>query len=169
MITTAAPGARIVIAGSPNRPATFTDAMIAAGYPTQLDSGMCALVTADDTPDVEGLRTLTGIIEAYEAEMDRVCATYVQCTSAIAAAAGAPVGPDSVAPDGHASIQGHQEMAEAIWPVVAEALGPDEKQARPNAWPEGAATAVGRGRWRPWRARRSEPRAAGGWRTASRG
>jgi lysophospholipase L1-like esterase len=125
VITEAAPEARIVIAGSPNRPATFVDALIAAGVDFQLGSGMCALITADGSPDVDALRTLTGIIEAYEAEMVRVCATYEQCTSAVAAAAAAaPIGPDSIALDRqHSSIQGHPEIAEAIWPVVAEALG----------------------------------------------
>jgi lysophospholipase L1-like esterase len=122
-ITESAPDARVVIVGNQNRPSTFADAVIAGGDVPIPGSSICELFTADGGRNEEGLATLTSIIEAYEAEMDRVCAAYAQCTSAIAEAAAAPISPESIAADGHASIQGHRELAEAVWPVVQRAMG----------------------------------------------
>jgi lysophospholipase L1-like esterase len=123
-IVAAAPETHIVLLGSPNRPATYVDALIAQDDALSPDDSICDLFTEDGAANPEGIATLTDIIEAYEAEMDRVCATYAQCTSAIAAAVAAPIGPGSIAEDlQHSSIQGHRELAEAIWPVVEEALG----------------------------------------------
>ncbi len=123
-IVAAAPETHIVILGSQNRPATFVDALIARDDPLIPGDSICELFTEDGAANPEGIGTLTDIIEAYEAEMDRVCATYEQCSSAIAASAEAPIGPDSIAADQqHSSVQGHRELAEAVWPVVEEALG----------------------------------------------
>lgn len=124
VITAEAPEARIVVVGSQNRPAAFADALIAKGEPGLPDGTICSIFGEGGTVNTEGVQTLTAIIEAYEAEMERVCATYEQCTNAIAEAAAAAISADSIAADlQHASIQGHQEIATAVWPVVEEALG----------------------------------------------
>lgn len=64
--------------------------------------------------------TLTGIIEGYEKEQARVCATYEQCSTDEGVFAGFVDGPDT-AILGHLTVAGHAQAAALIWPKV-EAL-----------------------------------------------
>ena len=69
-------------------------------------------------------KTLTTIIEAYEAEQARVCAKYRQCHTDGGVRAAYQDKPEDFAPDWvHHNIAGQNAEAAITWPVVEKILG----------------------------------------------
>ena len=123
-IVEAAPETHIVILASQNRPATFVDALIARDDPLIPGDSICELFTEDGRGEPRGHRDAhrhhrglrgrdgPGVRHLRPVHQRHRCGGQ------------APIGPDSIAADQqHSSVQGHRELAEAVWPVVEEALG----------------------------------------------
>lgn len=125
LIAEASPMTQILVVSIIGRPATLAAAL--GDEPSWVadhsGTGMCDLFDAAGQASEENIARLTAIIEGYEAEVARVCATVPQCSGDGGALAGlvpdiSEYSGDSV----HLSAAGHARVAETIWPVVAELL-----------------------------------------------
>jgi hypothetical protein len=124
VIVEASPNSRILLVTQPGRPAT--GAVSVASHPEAkvLGTGMCDGFNLDGSLNQEHIATLTAIIESYEAEQRRVCATVPQCSTDGGAFAGTVDDITDVVPGdwNHRSVQGHARLAEALWPTVSDLL-----------------------------------------------
>ena len=86
---------------------------------------MCDLFDRTGNVSAQQVATLTGIVEAYEAEQGRVCAEVPPGSTADGALARyTPTVDDFVAGDWkHPSVTGLARVAAAAWPVVERLLG----------------------------------------------
>jgi lysophospholipase L1-like esterase len=126
VITQEAPAAQIVLAGSVRRPAAYVDVLEANPQLPRLRGmgGPCDLFDAAGNRNDAGIATVTGIVDAYEAEMAAACAEYATCDDALESLRSIELDAGSFSQDVfHPSIEGHREIAEAMWPRVAELLG----------------------------------------------
>jgi len=86
-------------------------------------TGECDFFGPDEALDAEHFNTLTSIIELYEAEEARVCATVPNCgTDDGSHAAYADRRENSSADWNHLNVHGQAAAAEITWPVVAAPL-----------------------------------------------
>jgi lysophospholipase L1-like esterase len=85
----------------------------------------CAMFSANRKVNSTEVQRLTAILEAYEAELGRACEGIPQCHTDGGALARHPGGRLAEYGNdlGHPSVLGHQQWAEAIWPVVATTMG----------------------------------------------
>ena len=124
-ITQEAPEARILMLTQLGRPATYAPSVAAipeARAAATSSDGACSLFDAAGNIDEQGIRELTALIEAYEAEQARVCAMFPQC--AIADVRGFQDRLELFSNDyGHLAPAGHAAVAETVWPHVARLLG----------------------------------------------
>lgn len=126
-IVEASPKVTVVLASGPGRPADYAKAI--ATLPTTpvelVGQEPCAMFSANGKVNATEVKRLTSIIESYEAELGRACEGIPQCHTDGGALARHPGGMlEEYGNDlGHASILGHARWAEAIWPVVATAMG----------------------------------------------
>jgi hypothetical protein len=127
-ITSESPNTKILVVGQAGRPSIdFVRELVAhdpsakAGL-TEPDSP-CTFFDADGKIHREGFETLTGIIEAYEAEQTRVCAQYPNCATDGGVRAAYRDTLENFSPDwAHLNIKGQAAQAELIWPVVEDLL-----------------------------------------------
>ena len=78
----------------------------------------------------ENFETLTGIIEAYEAEQQRQCDLVPQCqTDEGARAAYVDVLENFSSDWNHLNVDGQAAAAELVWPVVVDMLGLEDDSA----------------------------------------
>jgi hypothetical protein len=127
-ITSQSPNTRILVVGQPGRPSVdFVEELVA--HDPSAKAGLtepgnpCTFFDADGAIFPEGLETLTGIIEAYEAEQARVCAEYPNCATDGGVRAAYQDTLENFSPDwAHLNIKGQAAEAELIWPVVEELL-----------------------------------------------
>lgn len=126
VIADASPKTTIVLLSSLGRPASYADYL--ETLPTSQHAGEaggpCAFFTPSGERAPEGIANLTAIIEGYEAELDRVCATVSQCRRDGGLFKTYADTAEGIAIDGqHLSIVGHARTAELLWPLVVEVLG----------------------------------------------
>ena len=87
-------------------------------------SGICDFYDAQGRPNAAAFRTLTKIIDGYEAEQARVCSTVPNCrTDGGVRAAYVDVLENFSSDWAHLNVRGQAQEAKIIWPVVASALG----------------------------------------------
>src|SRR5215207_3805234 len=127
VIMETSPDSQILVVSQQGRPAM--DAAVMAKDPSVwnkfVGSGICDLFDSDGSLNQEHIATLTGIIESYEAEQSRVCATVPQCSTDEGVFSGMAYElADWVAGDwNHLNVRGQARRAEVIWPIVADLLG----------------------------------------------
>ncbi len=126
-IVETSPNSQIVLVSQPGRPIVEVEVIVPA-FPAlrreSTGSEPCAFFNPDGSLNQEHIAGLTAIIESYEAELQRVCATVPQCSTDDGAFARyVPVPTDRSSDGNHVSVQGHARLAEVIWPIVADRLG----------------------------------------------
>ena len=126
VLVTSSPRVTVVLVGGAGRPARYAAAI--ASLPTTppdlVGSGPCALFSANRVVNPSEVARLTGLMDAYEAELARACAGIPQCHTDRGAAARVKDSLDGLGSDlGHQSVLGHQRTAAAVWPEVARLLG----------------------------------------------
>jgi len=126
VIVEASPNSRILMVSQPGRPAEYAAALEnnpdAKAVVTGM--GMCDLFDPDGKLNQEHVATITAIIESYEAEQARVCATVPQCSTDNGAFATYVDDITRLVPDdwAHLSAEGQARLAEIIWPVISNLL-----------------------------------------------
>jgi Tol biopolymer transport system component len=124
VITGTAPDARILMVSQSGRPATYAELLMDHPEAIMGGTGICDFFDPDGQVVPEALDTLTGIIEAYEAEQARVCALYPQCGTDDGLMTTWVDDATLLSHDwNHLSVEGHARKAEMLWPVVADILG----------------------------------------------
>lgn len=127
VIVETSPDSHILVVSQQGRPAR--DAAVMAEDPSVwkkfVGSGICDLFDSDGSINQEHIATLTGIIESYEAEQSRLCATVPQCSTDEGVFSGMAYDlADWVAGDwNHLNVRGQARKSEIIWPIIAELLG----------------------------------------------
>ena len=123
VITDESPQTRVVVVGQLGRPATAAAAI--AGDPGSkagvTGTGICDFFDPNGTLVPSKIAALTAIIEGYESEQARVCATYPQCSTDDGAFAAFVDTPGGLV-FGHLTIAGHKQAATLIWPKVLPLL-----------------------------------------------
>lgn len=127
-ISTASPNTRVLVVGQLGRPSVeFVQELVAhdPGAKSGLTgSGICDFYDPDDNLVEANFETLTGIINAYEAEQARVCAAVSNCQTDGGVRAAYVDTIENFSPDwAHLNIAGQAAEAELIWPVVEDLLG----------------------------------------------
>ncbi len=125
VISETSPDTRIVVVGQRGRPAMLATHFPVVAEPPAPGTESCEFVNADGEWVHENAEYLTGIIEAYEAEQERVCAEFPSCVDDGGANATFEDKEEYLAGgDGnHLTTRGQAATAALIWPVVAEVLG----------------------------------------------
>ena len=128
IIADRSPDSKILIVGQLGRPRiAYLNELIAQHpelKPAMSGDGMCDLLGTDGKPSEEHLKTLTAIIESYDAEEARVCAKVPNCRTDGGVRAAYVDTIDNFSSDfNHLNIRGQAAEAELIWPVVAKTLG----------------------------------------------
>lgn len=127
IIAQAAPDAHVLLVGQLGRPRQeFVEELVAYEPSLQADmtgTGVCDFFTPDGELSDENFAALTAIIDGYEAEQARICATYENCATDGGARAAYVDTIDNFSSDlNHLNVRGQAAAAELIWPVVAEYL-----------------------------------------------
>ena len=123
VITDESPQTRVLVVGQLGRPATAAAAIAEdpgskAGV---TGTGICDFFDPDGSLVPSKMAALTAIIEGYESEQARVCATYPQCSTDDGAFAAFVDTPGGLV-FGHLTIAGHNQAATLIWPKVQPLL-----------------------------------------------
>src|SRR4051794_5688195 len=126
-ITTAAPKAKVLIVGQLGRPSATFVATLVDKHPTVkaelTGSGPCDFYDEGGHLNKAGFRTLTKIINRYEAEEARVCSAFKNCaTDGGVRAAYTDTLANFTNDWNHINVRGQAQEAEIIWPVVAKLL-----------------------------------------------
>ncbi len=123
VITQASPKTRVLVVGQMGRPANAAAAI--AEDPGSMagvtGTGVCDFFDPSGTLVPSKLAALTAIIEGYEKEQARVCASYTQCSTDKGAFA-AFIDTPATLVSGHLTIAGHTKAADLIWPEVQPLL-----------------------------------------------
>jgi hypothetical protein len=128
LIARQAPHATILLVSWPGRPLQASKAIIGtAAVPTQSGSGMCSPFDPNLRLDMKHIRTLTGIIEGYESELAKVCATVPECHTDNGRATHFQVRASyyNYSNDWdwqHYNVAGLAALARFMWPTVAKIL-----------------------------------------------
>jgi lysophospholipase L1-like esterase len=127
-IHSAAPDAHVLLVGQRGRPsADFVKTLVAA-HPyleaTLEGDGPCDAYDTSGNFSTASFKTLTDIIDSYEAEQARVCAEFTGCTTDKGALATQFVESLDYYSEGfdHLNVTGQARMAEIVWPVVQQLL-----------------------------------------------
>ncbi len=127
VIVDASPDSRILLVSIVGRPATYAAAVATkpAVAASMGGTGMCDFFDPAGNLNQEHLVTLTGIVESYEAEQERVCALVPQCSGDDGALASLVDDISDLVPGdwNHLTAHGHARVAETMWPTVAQLLG----------------------------------------------
>ena len=127
-ITDASPKSTILIVGQLGRPRVAYIKQLVAKDPSAKDdmtgSGVCDFYDGNGKLSLKGFATLTTIVNAYEAELARVCATFPNCHTAEGVRATYVDKLDTFSSDwNHLNVHGLAGEAALEWPVVAKLLG----------------------------------------------
>jgi len=127
LISTASPNTRILVVGQFGRPSiSFVEELVAHAPTVKAaltGTGMCDFYDPDGNIVEANFETLTGIIEAYEAEQARVCAEVPNCqTDGGVRAAYVDTLENFLSDWAHLNVAGQAAQAELMWPVVEELL-----------------------------------------------
>jgi len=124
-----APHATILLMSRPGRPLPDSKAIIgtpgAAAPISQAQSGsdICSPFDPDLRLDMKHITTLTGIIEGYEPEQAKVCATVPECHTDNGRATHFQVPASYYSSDWeHLNVTGLAALAAFMWPTVAKIL-----------------------------------------------
>ena len=133
-IVSASPESHILMVGQLGRPdPAYIEELVAAApemKPALTGPAPCGFYNADGELVEENFETLTGIIEAYEAEQQRQCDLVPQCrTDEGARAAYVDVLENFSSDWNHLNVDGQAAAAELVWPVVVDMLGLDDDSA----------------------------------------
>jgi len=124
-IVEATPNSRILIVSQVGRPAEYA-AVVARNSDAKAmyqGNGICDMFNPDGTINQEHIDTLTSIVQLYEAEQARVCATFPQCSTDGGALATYQDSLGNLTSDWtHLTVPGQAKLAEIMWPVVANLL-----------------------------------------------
>ncbi|MBT2519340.1 hypothetical protein J7E29_18005 [Streptomyces sp. ISL-90] len=128
LITTASPESIILIVGQLGRPSVdFVEQLVAHDPSVTASlsgSGPCDFLDAHGNIVPENFATLTDIIDRYEAEETRVCASVQHCYTDGGVRAAYVDSLDNFSSDwNHLNVRGQAAEAELIWPVVESVLG----------------------------------------------
>jgi hypothetical protein len=127
VVTVASPDSRILVVGQLGRPSRSFVKKLVAEDPTVkaglTGSGMCDFFGPDGALNKKAFDTLTSIIEDYETEQARVCATVPNCRTDDGARAAYADRLENFSSDwNHLNVRGQAEAAEITWPAVAALL-----------------------------------------------
>ena len=127
VIIAASPNSKILLVGQFGRPdATYIEQLVAAHpelKPSMQGTGPCDSFDPSGNINQQGIATLTGIIDAYEAEENRVCAQVPQCANDGGVRKQWVDHLDWYSSDfGHLNVTGLAHVAEQLWPVVQQLL-----------------------------------------------
>ncbi len=128
VISTASAKSRILVVGQLGRPSPAYIEKLVAKDPTVrtslTGSGECDFYRPDGQLAKERFDNLTSIIESYEAEQARVCATVPNCGTDDGVRAAYVDRLENFSSDwSHLNVRGQAAAAEVAWPVVAADLG----------------------------------------------
>jgi hypothetical protein len=127
VVTKASPNSRILVVGQLGRPSPSFVKKLVAKDPTVKSgltgTGMCDFFRPDGALNNKAFDTLTAIIEDYETEQARVCATVPNCRTDDGARAAYVDRLQNFSSDwNHLNVRGNAEAAEIAWPAVAALL-----------------------------------------------
>ena len=127
-ITAASPNTKILVVGQFGRPSIPFVQKLVAHDPAVKASlsgvGRCDFFDMDGKVVPKNFETLTGIIDAYEAEQARVCGAFPNCRTDGGARAAYVDVLENFSPDwAHLNVKGQAAEASLIWPVVEDLLG----------------------------------------------
>jgi hypothetical protein len=120
------PGIQVVLVTGAGRPDRWAAAVAKAPTTPEdlIGSDPCVLFSAPHRVNRAEVRHLTALMEQYEAELGKACQGIPQCHTDGGAASHIQ---DTIEDYGvdlqHNSVLGHNHIAAAVWPVVAQALG----------------------------------------------
>jgi hypothetical protein len=118
------PETTILLMSQPGRPLPASKAIV--GTPAarvQSGSDICSPFDPYLKLDLGHITTLTAIIEGYEAELAKVCATIAQCHTDDGHASQFQVPTSYYSSDwNHLNVTGLAALAKAMWPTVAHVL-----------------------------------------------
>jgi hypothetical protein len=120
------PETKVIIVSQFGRPSGYATMLEELGATDrETGTGMCDMFDpSTGARSEEHVETLTGIIEAYEAEASRVCERFPNCFTDGGLLATLVENPDFYSDDlNHLNARGQAWIAESIWLVVADALG----------------------------------------------
>lgn len=128
LISSTSPTTKILVVGQLGRPSPDFIEQLVTHEPdikaSLTGNGPCDFFRPDGSLALDGFETLTGIIEAYEAEQARVCEATPNCRTDGGVRAAYVDKLDNFAPDwAHLNVTGQAAVAALIWPVVEEFLG----------------------------------------------
>lgn len=129
-ITTAAPDAAVLMVDQLGRPSTSYVQELVAAHPEQQAAltwdDECSFFDPSGQLSPAGFANLTEVIERFEAEQARVCATVPTCrTDGGARAAYVDTFENMSADFAHLNARGNAAAAALVWPIVADMLGVD--------------------------------------------
>lgn len=127
VITSASPNSRILVVGQPGRPDADFIRQTVAAHPQRKKgfegNGPCDFYDRSGTIDEQHIQTLSNIIDAYEAEENRVCLLVPNCADDGGARKQWVDHLDWFAPDlAHNNVTGLTHVAAQLWPVVRHLL-----------------------------------------------
>src|SRR5262245_16203288 len=127
LIAKQAPHATILLVSWPGRPLQASKAIIGTtAVPAQSGSGMCSPFDPNLRLDMKHIGTWTGIIEGYESELAKVCATVPECHTDNGRAthfqARANYYNYSNFDWHHLNVPGLAALARSMWPTVVKIL-----------------------------------------------
>jgi hypothetical protein len=127
VVNTASPDSRILVVGQLGRPSPSFVKKLVAEDPTVkaglMGSGMCAFFGLDGALNKKGFDAGTSIIEDYETEQARVCATVPNCRTDDGARAAYVDRLENFSSDwNHLNVRGQTEIAEITWPAATALL-----------------------------------------------
>ncbi|MEU4394332.1 hypothetical protein [Kribbella sp. NPDC023855] len=126
-VSTASPNSRILVVGQLVRPSPSFVEILVAQDPAMRErltgTGECDFYAPDGRLAKEHFDTLTSIIEGYEAEQARVCATVPNCRTDNGVRAAYADRLENFSSDwSHLNVHGQATAAKLIWPVAAAQL-----------------------------------------------
>jgi hypothetical protein len=127
-IHTASPNTKILVVGQLGRPSVAFVKELVAKDPNlkaaMAGSDACSFYDLDGKLKEAGFRKLTAVIDAYEAEQARVCASVPNCSTDGGVRRAYLDKLENLSPDyNHLNERGQAAEAELIWPVVQDLLG----------------------------------------------
>jgi hypothetical protein len=127
VVTTASPDSQILVVGQLGRPsASFVKKLVAKDPTVKAEltgTGICDFYGPDGALNKKAFDTLTSIIDDYETEQSRVCATVPHCRTDEGARAAYVDHLENFSSDwNHLNVRGQAEAAQITWPAAAALL-----------------------------------------------
>lgn len=129
-LAASSPDSKILLVGQLGRPSPrFVTTLVnkdPAVKTSLIGPRICDLYDDQGQLNTNNFRTLTKIIDSYEAEQARACSTVANCrTDGGVRAAYSDTLENFTSDWNHLNVRGQAQEAKLIWPVVASALGLD--------------------------------------------